>query len=66
MGGLRSPHATVMQCQVAINIGVQIRNLIDGYLDRDPRIEAALLGSIGQPIGVFLYLLNVSTPSGST
>ena len=51
VGGLRSPRATVMQSPVAINIGVQVRNLIDGYLDRDPRIEAALLGSIGQPAG---------------
>ena len=51
VGGLRSPHKIVGRSSFGVNLGVQIRNLIDKHLDSEPRIATALLGSIGQPAG---------------
>ena len=50
-GGLRSPHKFIMSRQRTINVGVQIRNVIDSYLDTYPGLEVSLLDSIGKPLG---------------
>ena len=50
-GGLRSPHKFIMSRQRTINVGVQIRNAIDSYLDTYPGLEVSLLDSIGKPLG---------------
>eukprot|EP00439_Symbiodinium_sp_Y106_P072133 s436_g13.t1 len=40
-----------MSRQRTINVGVQIRNAIDSYLDTYPGLEVSLLDSIGKPLG---------------
>ena len=54
LGGLRNTWRSVPRVPASINLGVQIRNLLDAKLNENPDVQEQLLGSIGTPLDALL------------
>ena len=55
LGGLRNTWRSVPRVPASINLGVQIRNLLDAKLNENPDVQEQLLGSIGTPSMLCCY-----------